>query len=146
MASTPESFQTTRRRNAEARHERDRALSLIAGMCENGQRGRVIPFLLANMQRTPSLRQIRLWQLDSVIFRTSRARALKTIRRMRETIGDGSTIKDGYATVGWALADRDSSVRMSTWLYLLLLREGLAKFDIPDGFPYGVLYDDAKEE
>lgn len=146
MASTPESFDVTRRRNEEARRERARALSIITDMCETGQRTKVMPFLLANMQRTPALRQIRLWQLDAVIFHTSRKRALRTIRRMRETINDGSTIKDGYTTVGWALEDRESSVRMSTWLYMLLLREGLTKFELPDGFPYGVLYDDTGKE
>ena len=29
---------------------------------------------------------------------------------------------------------------MSTWLFLLLLREDLVRFEPPDGFPYAMLY------
>ena len=141
MASTEESFKITQARQAEAARERARALQMAGEMCANGKRHLVIRFLLANMRRQPALRQIRLWQLDAIIFGASRKRACKTIRLMRRTIGDASTVKDGYATLGWATENEAASVRMSTWLWLLLLREKLATFDLPDGFPYGILYD-----
>ena len=67
------------------------------------------------------------------MFDVSKYIAVKTIRRMRETIGDQSTVKDGYADLGWALADKDATVRMTTWLYQLLEREKLTKFDLPEG-------------
>lgn len=74
------------------------------------------------------------------MFDVSKYIAVKTIRRMRETIGDQSTVKDGYADLGWALADKDATVRMTTWLYQLLEREKLTKFDLPEGFPLAMLY------
>lgn len=74
------------------------------------------------------------------MFDVSKYIAVKTIRRMRETIGDQSTVKDGYADLGWALADKDATIRMTTWLYQLLEREKLAKFDLPEGFPLAMLY------
>lgn len=70
------------------------------------------------------------------MFDVSKYIAVKTIRRMRETIGDQSTVKDGYADLGWALADKDATVRMTTWLYQLLEREKLAKFDLPEDSPW----------
>ena len=146
MASTPESFEITKRRHDEAERERRQALSRIEHYCETGQRHLVIPFLMVNMQRTPALRRIRLWQLDSVMFHSPRSRAYRTIRQMRELIGDRSHVKDGFTTVGWALENREASVRMSTWLYLLLLREKLTKFELPEGFPYGLLYDNTSDD
>ena len=95
---------------------------------------------MVNLQRNPGLKKIRLWQLDAIMFDVSKYIAVKTIRRMRETIGDQSTVKDGYADLGWALADKDATIRMTTWLYQLLEREKLAKFDLPEGFPLAMLY------
>ena len=31
-------------------------------------------------------------------------------------------------------------IRMTTWLYQLLEREKLTKFDLPEGFPLAMLY------
>ena len=95
---------------------------------------------MVNLQRNPALKKRRLWQLDAIMFDVSKYIAVKTIRRMRETIGDQSTVKDGYADLGWALADKDATVRMTTWLYQLLEREKLTKFDLPEGFPLAMLY------
>ena len=100
------------------------------------RRSLVVPFLMVNLQRNPALKKIRLWQLDAIMFDVSKYIAVKTIRRMRETIGDQSTVKDGYADLGWALADKDATVR----LYQLLEREKLTKFDLPEGFPLAMLY------
>ena len=101
---------------------------------------------MVNMQHNPALKKIHLWQLDAVMFHTSYRRAISTVRKMRETIGDTSNITDGVASIGWALAGREESVRMSTWLYLLLLREKIVKFDLPEGFPYGLLFDNTTTE
>lgn len=126
-----------------ARRERADALARVREYARTGRLDRVLPFLMANMAAHPSIRGIRLWQLDSMMFGRSRRSAQTTIRRMRELVGDDSTVKDGYTTIGWALESQEKSVRMSTWLYLLLLREHMCVFDLPDGFPYGLLFDDA---
>lgn len=141
MSSTPQQFSDMQDRLRTAQRERAHALATIMRLSETGQREKVIPFLMANMARRESLKGIRLWQLDNAMFGRSRRSAQTTIRHMRETIGDTSTVKDGYTTVGWALEDQQKSVRMSTWLYMLLLREHIASFDLPDGFPYALLYD-----
>ena len=135
MNSLPENFTTNQQRLEEAKTERYRALQKIRTLCETGRRS-----LVVNLQRNPALKKIRLWQLDAIMFDVSKYIAVKTIRRMRETIGDQSTVKDGYADLGWALADKDATVRMTTWLYQLLEREKLAKFDLPEGFPLAMLY------
>lgn len=140
MNSLPENFTTNQQRLEEAKTERYRALQKIRTLCETGRRSLVVPFLMVNLQRNPALKKIRLWQLDAIMFDVSKYIAVKTIRRMRETIGDQSTVKDGYADLGWALADKDTTVRMTTWLYQLLEREKLAKFDLPEGFPLAMLY------
>ena len=134
MNSLPEYFTTNQQRLEEAKAERYRALQKIRTLCETGRRSLVVPFLMVNLQRNPALKKIRLWQLDAIMFDVSKYIAVKTIRRMRETIGDQSTVK------GWALADKDATVRMTTWLYQLLEREKLAKFDLPEGFPLAMLY------
>ncbi|MBT1162147.1 hypothetical protein [Bifidobacterium sp. SO1] len=141
MTSSQETFEQAQQRLEEAKRERARALQQVNDLCETGRRSLVIPFLMANMQRKPELKKIRLWQLDAIIFHTSRDRALKLIRKTRETIHDQSPIKDGYATLGWATESQEKTVRMTTWLYQLLEREKLAKFTVPDGFPYTLLYD-----
>lgn len=140
MASTEESFQQTQEALDAANRERSRALQQVQTLCETGRRHLVIPFLMANMQRVPALRKIRLWQLDSIMFNTSRRVANKTIRTMRETINDDSSVNDGYATLGWALESKEKTVRMTTWLLQLSLREKLSVFRKPDGFPYEQLY------
>lgn len=140
MTSSPETFLQAQQRLEDAKRERARALQQVSDFCERGQRVLVIPFLITNMQRKPELRKIRLWQLDAIVFHTSRDRALKAIRRMRETIGDRSSIKDGYVTLGWATDSQEHTVRLVTWLYQLLERERIARFAVPDGFPYGLLY------
>ena len=133
MNSLPENFATNQQRLEEAKTERYRALQKIRTLCETGRRSLVVPFLMVNLQRNPALKKIRLWQLDAIMFDVSKYIAVKTIRRMRETIGDQSTVKDG-------LADKDATVRMTTWLYQLLEREKLTKFDLPEGFPLAMLY------
>lgn len=140
MASTEESFRQTQEALDSARRERSRALQQVQTLCETGRRHLVVPFLMANMQRVPALRKIRLWQLDSIMFNTSRRVANKTIRVMRETINDDSSVNDGYVTLGWALESREKSVRMTAWLLQLSLRERLSVFRKPDDFPYGQLY------
>lgn len=140
MTVSAETFEETQHRLEEAKRERGRALQQVSDLCETERRNLVIPFLMANMQRKPELKKIRLWQLDAIIFHTSRDRALKAIRKMRETINDKSTIKDGYATLGWATESREHTVRLTTWLYQLLEREKIARFSVPDGFPYTLLY------
>ena len=112
MVSTEESFQQTQDALDVARLERARALQQVQTLCETGRRHLVIPFLMANMQRVPALRKIRLWQLDSIMFNTSRRIANKTIRVMRETINDDSSVNDGYVTLGWALESKEKTVRM----------------------------------
>lgn len=107
MVSTEESFQQTQDALDVARLERARALQQVQTLCETGRRHLVIPFLMANMQRVPALRKIRLWQLDSIMFNTSRRIANKTIRVMRETINDDSSVNDGYVTLGWALESKE---------------------------------------
>ena len=113
MNSLPENFATNQQRLEEAKTERYRALQKIRTLCETGRRSLVVPFLMVNLQRNPALKKIRLWQLDAIMFDVSKYIAVKTIRRMRETIGDQSTVKDGYADLGWALADKDATVRMT---------------------------------
>lgn len=140
MASTEESFQRTQDALDTARTERSRALRQVQVLCETGRRQLVIPFLMANMRRTPALGKIRLWQLDAIMFGTSRRVANRTIRATRETIGDDSNVTDGYATLGWALESQEKTVRMTTWLLQLSLRERLSSFRKPDGFPYAQLY------
>ena len=102
MNSLPENFATNQQRLDEAKTERYRALQKIRTLCETGRRSLVVPFLMVNLQRNPALKKIRLWQLDAIMFDVSKYIAVKTIRRMRETIGDQSTVKDGYADLGWA--------------------------------------------
>ena len=130
MNSLPENFATNQQRLEEAKTERYRALQKIRTLCETGRRSLVVPFLMVNLQRNPALKKIRLWQLDAIMFDVSKYIAVKTIRQMRETFGDQ----------GWALADKDATVRMTTWLYQLLEREKLTKFDLPEGFPLAMLY------
>ncbi|MDH7889200.1 hypothetical protein [Bifidobacterium catenulatum] len=146
MASTEESFQQTQEALDTARLERARALQQVQTLCETGRRHLVIPFLMANMQRVPSLRKIRLWQLDSIMFNTSRRVANKTIRIMRETINDDSSVNDGYVTLGWALGSKEKTVRMTTWLLQLSLREKLSTFQKPEGFPYAPLYQQSTDD
>lgn len=140
MASTEESFRQTQAALDTARRERAMALQKVRELCETGRRNLVIPFLLANMQRMPALERIRLWQLDSIMFNTTRRVANRTIRTMRETIHDDSSVNDGYVTLGWALESKEKTVRMTTWLLQLSLREKLSTFGKPDGFPYSELY------
>lgn len=130
-----------------AKLERDDALRNVRDLCERGRRGEVIPYLMFGLRDHPSWRKIRLWQLDAVMFHVSQKRALTTIRRMRRTVGDTSTVRDGYATLGWAVESREATVRMTTWLWLLLRREGLADSLKPGrGFPYADLYDDHQDQ
>lgn len=124
-----------------AQHMRAMALAKVHELCETGQRHKVMPFLLENMRRHPELGKIRLWQLDAVMFGTTRDRAIRWIRKTRELIGDTSTMPDGYTSLAWALESRESSVRMAAWLYELLLREHLCKPERPEDFPYGALFD-----
>lgn len=135
-----ESTSQAREAKREAERDRNRALQRVSDMCANGQRQLVLRFLIANMRHNPALAKIHLWQLDVAMFHVGRYKALRTVRRMRETIGDKSNVTDGVASLGWALAGREESVRMSTWLFLLLLREDLVRFEPPDGFPYAMLY------
>lgn len=127
--------------NREAEGRRARALLHVTELCGEGRRREVLPWLLPAMRRDQALGRIRLWRLDQAMYGTTRARALRWIRRMRETIGDKSNTKDGYATLDWALHDQKSSVRMTTWLWLLMVREHEAEFMPPDGFPYRQVFD-----
>lgn len=134
-------IETVKSLNRKAKEERDRAMAQVLRLVNTGQRHRVFPFLLANMEHTPSLRKIRLWQLDAIMFNTSRKRALKLIRKTRQMIGDSTTISDAVCNLGWATASQDATIRMSTWLYNLLLREKICRMQLPDDYPYGLLYD-----
>lgn len=134
-------FNSVKASKERAQLERDRALAQVLRFVQLGQRDHVFPFLLANMARTPSLRKIRLWQLDALLFNTSRRRALKLVRKTREQIGDSSTIGDGVCNLGWATESREATVRLSAWLYNLMLREKLCRMELPDDYPYGFLYD-----
>lgn len=139
--SDPERFERAVKANREAETRRAAALLRIEGMCVEGRRREVLPWLIPAMRRDPALGRIRLWRLDQAMYGTTRARALRWIRRMRETIGDRSNTKDGYATLDWALHDRKASVRMTTWLWLLMVREHEAEYMPPDGFPYRQVFD-----
>ena len=99
--------------NREAEGRRARALLHVTELCGEGRRREVLPWLLPAMRRDQALGRIRLWRLDQAMYGTTRARALRWIRRMRETIGDKSNTKDGYATLDWALHDQKASVRMT---------------------------------
>lgn len=128
-------------RNEQAKKERDMMLAHLYRLCQQDQREKVIPTVIANMRSHPAVGGIRLWQLDSVMFNVSRRSACRLIRRMRETISDQSHVKDGFTTVRWALESPEATVRMTTWLWMLLLREKLATFEIPKGFPYAQLFE-----
>ena len=141
MSSTPQSFQTTRARLREAQQARTQALDHVRDLCEHGRRAQAIPYLLTAMRADPAIGHIRLWQIDSIIFHSSRERALNAVRRMRRTINDTSTIKDGYCDLQWALATQHDSQRLACWLYQLLEREHLTRFTLPQGFPFTLLYD-----
>lgn len=141
-----ESTRNVREAKRMAERDRNRLLQQVGDMCEQGRRDLALRFVIASMRRNPALRKTHLWQLDVAMFHTTRYKALRTVRRMRETIGDTSNVTDGVASIGWALAGREESVRMSTWLYLMLLREGLAKFDLPEGFPYALLFDQTEHD
>ena len=80
------------------------------------------------------------------MFNTSRRVANKTIRVMRETINDDSSVTDGYVTLGWALESKEKTVRMTTWLLQLSLREKLSTFQKPEGFPYAQLYQQSTDD
>lgn len=143
--SLPDNFASNQQRLEEAKRERYRVLQKVQDLCTTGQRSLVIPFLMVNMQHNPALKKIRLWQLDAIMFNQSKYIALKTIRHMRETIGDQSTVKDGYADLGWALENKNATVRMTTWLYQLLEREKTTTFELPEGFPLTMLYETGDE-
>ena len=145
MASTPEQFMTVTRRHEEARRTRLSVLARISDLCERGQRVKAIPTLMANLMADPDVAGIHLWQLDSAMFGTSRYKAKKLIREVRERTHDTSHDKDGTVTVGWALDSPEHSVRMVTWLWLVARREGMANITPPVGFPYSLLYDDVAD-
>lgn len=134
-------FEKAVKANGEASIRRSHALYHVRELCEQGRRDEVLPWLIPAMRRDPALAKIRLWRLDEAMYGTTRDRALRWIRRMRETVHDGSNVKDGYATIGWALRDQKSSVRMTTWLWLLMVREHAAEFMPPDGFPYRQIFE-----
>lgn len=128
-----------------AERMRDMALVKVRDLCRTGQRHLAIPFLLANMERHSELTKLRLWKIDAIMFGTSRERALKLIRRMREFIKDDSNRADGMCNLAWAVESQDKSVRMAAWLYMLLLREHIVSPERPDDWPFGMLYDTSCE-
>ena len=143
---TVETIGSARGRHEEQRRQRLAMLTTIHDMCERGERRNVMPVLMANLVAHPVVKTIRLWQLDSVMFGTERRRACRTIRKMRETIHDQTPRSDALLTLGWAFEDRDATIRMTTWLWLLGRREHLVEYRLPDGFPYALLYEDHEEE
>ena len=141
MEYNPELFSKMVQANRDAQTERSHALNHISDLCEQGQRDKVLPYLIPAMQANPPLKKIKLWQLDAAMYGTTRARALRWIRKMRVLIHDQSHVKDGFATVEWALHDRENSVRMVTWLWLLMEREHATEFTPPAGFPYRQIFE-----
>ena len=139
-----EQFESALQQRRKAASEREQALTYISDMCQNGHRDQVMRWLIPEMRRTPSLKKIRLWQLDAMMFGTIQYRAVNTVRKMRELIGDQSHVKDGHCSLGWALQNREATVRMTTWLWLLLDRERLIPegFKPPEGLPYKQLFEE----
>lgn len=125
----------------EARRYRAVVLDRFRQECEKGNMRTVFPQLLAAAQGDERLAKIRLWQLDVLMFGGTQERALRWIRKTREAIGDDSPVKDGHATIGWAIASRKDSVRIVMWLYMLILREKLDVFQPPADMPYSQLFD-----
>ena len=140
MNSLPENFATNQQRLEEAKTERYRALQKIRTLCETGRRSLVVPFLMVNLQRNPALKK-----------NTTLAIGCDHVRRFQIHCGEDHTTDEGnhrrpehrqgrVCGFGMALADKDATVRMTTWLYQLLEREKLTKFDLPEGFPLAMLY------
>lgn len=125
-----------------ADHERAQALNHVADMCEAGQRDQVLGWLIPNMVKHPALQKIRLWQLDSIMFGSSHGRAVWTIKRARQLADDHSQVRNGHATLGWALESQEASVRMVAWLWELARREHLTDTTLkpPPGLPYTQLF------
>lgn len=124
-----------------AERMRDMALVKVKELCETGQRHRVMNFLLALMRRHPELGKIRLWRIDATIFGTSRKRAVKMVRKMRDFIHDDSNAHDGMCNLAWATESPEKIIRLDTWLYMLLLREHIVEPERPDDWPFGLLYE-----
>lgn len=125
-----------------AEQERAQALVHVSELCERGERTQVLRWLIPQMMRQPALRKIRLWQLDTIMFGSSHGRAVWAIKKARELAGDTSTVRNGHATLGWALESKEATVRMTAWLWVLTRREKLADttFRPPEGMPYTQLF------
>ena len=124
----------------ELRREYDerRALALhhVGELCEQGRRDEVFRWLIPEMMRNPELGKIRLWQLDAVMFGVSQERAFRTIRKAKTLANDKSKMKIGWANLQWALESQEDTIRMTSWLWCIMLREHLASYRFPDGYPY----------
>lgn len=128
---------------ADADRERLMAYRMVWGLADAGRLRDVLPTLMFGLSDHPAWGKLRLWRLDSAMFGTSRKRALRWVRKARRLAGDTSTMKDGYATLAWAVESREATVRLTAWLWLLARREGLAApLTVPVGFPYATMYED----
>lgn len=124
----------------QAEEHRARALHHVSELCEQGRRDEVLRWLIPEMMRDPALKKIRLWQLDVIMFGVGQERAFRTIRKAKTLAGDKSNMKVGWANLGWALESRKDTIRMTSWLWTIMLREHLVDFRVPDGFPYEWIY------
>lgn len=145
MTNQGQDFNDVQAARLKANHERAQALHIISSMAEQGNIKGIMPWLIPQLAAHPALKQLRLTQLDAAMFGSSRKRSMLAIRKARQLADDHSTTKDGYTTIGWALASQTESKRMTAWLWVLMQREHEASFNLPDGFPFDQLYDDDTE-
>lgn len=129
-----------------------KALAYISQLAQNEEYKKIFPFILTSSRKHPEMLRIRLHTLDSVMFCVGEKKAYRTLNRARRMIHDTSPIKTGHLNIKWLFEGLDFTAitnsnmrysdRLTTWLYLLMIREKKAYTETPDGFPYIFLYDD----
>lgn len=124
-----------------ASEQRSLALHHVSELCDQGRRNEVLRWLIPQMVRNPALGKIRLWQLDAIMFNVGQERAFRTIRKAKEMAGDTSNMKVGFANLAWALESQEDTVRMTSWLWAIMLREHTDEFRTPDGYPYQWIFE-----